>query len=79
MEDGGSPQWLLVLFIWGGQHLEGLLTESFIILHKAVQAVVLIGQQEILQARPNLGIPSTLKLSGVLPVCPRHKKGDCNA
>jgi len=53
--------------------------EKFIILHKAVQAKVLIGQQKILQAFPNLGIPSILKLSGVLPVCPRHKKGDCNA
>ena len=31
------------------------------------------------QARPNLGIPNILNLSGVLPVCPRHKRGDCSA
>jgi hypothetical protein len=68
MEDGGSLQWFLRLLIWAGRHLEGLLARGFIILHKAVQAMVLTGQQKILQARPNLGIPDILNLSGVLPI-----------
>src|ERR1041385_2794589 len=74
---GGSRQWALMLFIWGGQHLIGLLVGGFLILQKAILIKVIVGHRKVFRAK-------SIKKCGVLShmvrkfqnlTCGRRSKG----
>ena len=59
MVAGDCRQWLLLLFIWGGQHLGGSLMGGFLILQRAFLIKVIVGHRKVFRAK-------SIKKCGVL-------------